>query len=528
MPRSKLMGFLVAALLVAQGAWRANGQAPTIGGTSRLAPGGRSSTLGASPGSGAGNSNGPGGQGTILGGRPGASTPRVPTSISTPNRTTETPGGAPSIAPPTDLQPATLPIFGTLAVPKIAEEDGPADGLTLDAAIERLVRENLDLRAKSVEIPQAQADILTASLRANPIFYADAQLIPYGKFTRDRPGGQTQYDVNVSYPFDLTHKRRARTVVASRAKRVLEAQFQDAVRLQIDNLYTAFADVLAARGAVRFSEAGVTGLRDVLRTTEALLSKGEKTRADVSRIKIQLDTAEVGLDSNREAYRRARRTLGLQLAIPPREAEVLEVRGGIRDDSPPPPPEEDLTRIALESRPDLAAYRLGIGRAEADVGLARANVLPDVYVLYQPYTFQNNEPLGLKSSHSWALGVTVPVPVYDRNQGNIQRARLNVTQTKIQLAALERGIVNEVRQAEQAYIVSLSNVRRVEQAVLPDADQVLVDSRRLFEQGELDVIGYLNARRDFNDVARQYLETLVAHRRSMLELNTAVGRRILP
>ena len=51
-----------------------------------------------------------------------------------------------------------------------------------------MIRENLDLRGKSYEIPQAQADILSAGLRANPVFYADAQLVPYGRYTRDKPG----------------------------------------------------------------------------------------------------------------------------------------------------------------------------------------------------------------------------------------------------------------------------------------------------------------------------------------------------
>lgn len=80
--------------------------------------------------------------------------------------------------------------------------EGPANGLTLDAAIERLVHSNLDLRSKSFVIPQAEADILTASLRANPLLYADRQLIPYGNDSRDRPGGPTQYDLNITDPLD--------------------------------------------------------------------------------------------------------------------------------------------------------------------------------------------------------------------------------------------------------------------------------------------------------------------------------------
>ena len=138
-----------------------------------------------------------------------------------------------------------------LALPAAGEDEGPADGLTLDQAIERLVRQNLDLRSKAFEIPQADADILTAGLRANPILYSDVQCVPYGASHPARPGGQTQYDINVSYPLDVTRKRQARTLVACRAKRVLEAQFQDAVRVEIDNLYTEFVDVLAARETVR-------------------------------------------------------------------------------------------------------------------------------------------------------------------------------------------------------------------------------------------------------------------------------------
>ena len=122
-------------------------------------------------------------------------------------------------------------------------------------AIERLIRENLGLRARLFELPQADADILTASLRANPLFYADSQLVPYGSYSRERPGGPVQYDINITYPLDVTHKRKARTLVARRAKRVLEAQYQDAVRVQIDNLYMAYTDVLGVRETIRFAQA---------------------------------------------------------------------------------------------------------------------------------------------------------------------------------------------------------------------------------------------------------------------------------
>ena len=59
--------------------------------------------------------------------------------------------------------------------------------------------------------------------------------------------------------------------------------------------------------------------------------------------------------------------------------------------------------------------------------LAKANAYPDVYVLYQPYTFQNNTYLGVPSAYSWTLGMTATIPLYNRNQGNITRAKINIT-----------------------------------------------------------------------------------------------------
>ena len=398
------------------------GQGPTLPTEAPAAPGGGRPLLGPSPGAlprPAGSV--PDGQEETLSGRPGPSVPRVPSTITTPG---QRPAGIPEqegITAPPSLPLAEIPLFGPLAIPDRREDEGPPEGLTLDQAIERLVHENLALRARVLELPQAEADILTASLRANPLLYADSQLIPYGNYSTQRPGGPLQYDINITYPLDVTHKRQARTVVARRAKRVLEAQYQDAVRLQIDNLYTAYSDVLGARETIRFAEAARQGLSILLDRMRRMYEKGTRTLAEVSRIEALHEAAEVELMDAREALQATKRNLGVLLNVPGPQAEALEVRGTIYDPFPPPPPVNELIRLALDGRPDVVAFRLGVQRAEAEVRLAMANRMSDVYVLYQPYTFQNNAPFDKQSATSWALGVTVPLPLYNRNQGNIQR-----------------------------------------------------------------------------------------------------------
>src|SRR3954463_1383572 len=181
------------------------------------AAGSATSLLGPSPGAGGAvlGGNAPG-TGQILGGRPGVSTPKgISTSISTPGTLSPTLLQQPVTAPEAQpISPSSTPLYGTLEIPAGAEDDGPEDGVTLDRAIDATLERSLDLRSRFFEIPQARADILQASLRANPVFYADAQLVPYGQFNRSVPGGPTQYDVNITYPLDVTHKRQARTAVA--------------------------------------------------------------------------------------------------------------------------------------------------------------------------------------------------------------------------------------------------------------------------------------------------------------------------
>ncbi|MHC5544221.1 TolC family protein, partial [Singulisphaera rosea] len=188
----------------------------------------------------------------------------------------------------------------------------------------------------------------------------------------------------------------------------------------------------------------------------------------------------------------------------------------------------EMIRLALAGRPDVFAYRLGIGRAQAEVKLAVANRMSDVSLLYQPYTFQNNAPFNRKSATSWALGMTIPLPIYNRNQGNIQRAKLNVGQSQVELAEREQQVANEVRRAEREYALTRDAVRRIETKLIPAAKRVRDDAYRLYTQGEEEALTYLNAQREYNEAARQYRDMLVRHRRSMHRINTAVGQRILP
>jgi outer membrane protein, heavy metal efflux system len=509
-------------------------QGPTVDTSVPTLPGSGASLLGSAPGSGGGLFPNLPGTGGILGGRPGVSTPKgIPTTISTPGvgsgpADMQMPISSPQPAP---VSPTTTPFYGTLEIPT-QDDDGPPDGVTLDKAIDITLERSLDLRSKFLEIPMARADILQANLRSNPVFYQDGQLLQYKgtstAFTRAAPGGPSQFDTNITYPLDVSKKRQARTVVATRAERVLEALYQDAVRQRIDDVYGAFVTALAARQTERYAKLSADRLVDITDRNEERYKKGDISLADLNQIRIRLRTARLGLLDARAAYKKARLDLGSLMNLKLEEIAQLEIKGTIRDVASPPPPAVELRKLAVAERPDVVSVRLGVHRAEADVKLAKANAYSDVYVLWQPYTFQDNSPYGLKSQYSWALGVTVPLPLYNRNQGGISRAKINVTQTELELGDLERQAQIDVEEAVLEYQVTRQEVDELRQHVEPPARQVLDNVFKLWQDGASSVLDYLDAQQDYNQVVKQYLDTAVRHRRSMLSLNTVVGRKIMP
>jgi len=471
-----------------------------------------------------GSNFGPGGN-SILGGRPGRTRPIVPSPRSNSRATPFLEPRAPARVRTENIPPGTF----ALDVPLAPSDDGPPDGLTLDAAVDLLNRSSLNLRARQLDIPQARADELTASLRANPFAYGGAQLLPYKRYSsQDNPGGPAQYDINVTYPVDVSHKRQARMASAHQARRTVEAQFQDAVRQEVDSLYTAYVDVLAARETLRFSQASLVAIDQAVASQEKSDDKSVEAQLQRDHVEVHRDSIELGILDAQANLKQARRALATILNIPREYADRVELRGTLRDTQNGAAPAEDLIAMALVARPDLNAYRMSLCRAMADVRLAKANRLSDIYVLYEPYTYQDNAPFGFAGAKSWALGATVPLPIYDRNQGNIRKASVNVEQSKLEVEAIERRVAAEVDDARAEYEISREMVTRIERHLLPAARRVRDDSLKISEKAGGDIYAYILAQRDYQDLVRQYRDSLVRHRRAMLKLNSVVAMRILP
>ncbi len=241
-----------------------------------------------------------------------------------------------------------------------------------------------------------------------------------------------------------------------------------------------------------------------------------------------MQKAELNVKNAQQAKIKANRAFALILNLPLEDVDSLDVLDpvGILQGLPMPP--KELIKRALAKRPDLLAWKYGVRRAQADLKLAKANAYPDVFVLYQPYTFQNNTYLGVPSAYSWTLGVTAAIPLYNRNQGNVTRAKINIHQSAIQVASAERVVMSDVLNAAQELEQSKVAVAQFRKEILPPAKEVRDTALKRMLGGEISMDEYLDAQQDYNDYVRAYVDALIRHRNAILDLNTAVGERLMP
>lgn len=424
---------------------------------------------------------------------------------------------------PPDAPEENLPMAPRAVLPGAGpkKEDAAGDGLSLDASVTRLLAFNYDLRTKYQDIPEARADELTASLRNPPAIFLSGGQLPYGRYSPERPG-TPEYEVTPAETVDYSGKRKSHMREARWETRVTEARYQNAVRLEIDRLYDAYVDALEGREIVRVVQAELRELAELA----ALSREGPQAQAD--RIALRQFKAQAALKEAMEEWAQRNRNLAALLAMPADKAEDLVVSGSLDDRSPMPPPVEELIRLALESRPDLAAQRLGIEHDQAIVQVTRAERFDDAAVFWTPYEVQNNSPVNKKSSTGWGGGMLFAVPLFDRNQGVIARAQINLQQRHIEMEGLERLTINDVRQACIEYTASRQAVQQYEEEGLPAAGRIAEAMYRQYLEKKGGIDALLEARANYGEMARLYREARVRHRRAMLKVNTAVGKRILP
>jgi cobalt-zinc-cadmium efflux system outer membrane protein len=393
--------------------------------------------------------------------------------------------------------------------------------LTLEQAIQLANQHNHSLLAARTTILQNQAAEIQANVRPNPTFFADWEYLPLsspaGINFLDYLHDSTEGDIGLSYLFERGEKRQHRLEAAQDTTAVTRATVTDNERTLGFQVAQLYVNAQLAQSTLQLARLDLKSFQDTVNISQRQREIGAMSENDFLQIKIQLVQFQTDVEqaelSKAQALSDLRQQLGYE-SVPDEYdiAEDLEYR-------PVMLKLDDLQKKALENRPDLKAAQLGITAANSQYTLAKANGKQD-FTLQANYSHVN-------SISAFSFSFSIPLPIFDRNQGTIAQTRYAIAQAREQQKLTNGQVLTDVR---DAYLAAVSNDKILQiyrNGPLDDAKRSRDISEYAYRRGAIALLDFLNAERNYRATELAYRQAVAAYVTSIEQLRQAVGSRSL-
>lgn len=391
--------------------------------------------------------------------------------------------------------------------------------VTAEQALAEAIERNLDLVAARYEVPIARAETITAALRPNPVLALGGDhlnLLP-PRYSLLNNAGPAEYNARLDYTLERGGKRELRVEVARAAESVAELLVVDAVRQLALQVQTTYVDVLRAKADLAVAEEIAATFAEIASINEERVRRGDLAEVEAIRSQVAVLQFETTVRQAELTVATARTRLQVLLGRGP-GAAVADPTEGLRRQEGTRALDE-LRNEAMRQRPDLEAQRRERVRTVADTRLQAANAKVD-HVIGTEYRRQQ----GLAGTgNSIGLFWEAPLPVFNRNQGGIERARQVQLQTEARTRAIEATVRNEVEVAWLTVQNSLRNLERIERTLLPRAREVRDITDYSYRRGEASFLEFLDAQRAYSETRQSLNDSLARLAQSLYELDAATG-----
>jgi cobalt-zinc-cadmium efflux system outer membrane protein len=381
-------------------------------------------------------------------------------------------------------------------------------------------RSNPTLRAAQIGIDESRAEEVTAYLRPNPDLTVGVDQLDFfsNNPTYYRPFAYTEPEVSASYLHERRHKRELRLESAQKATTVAQSQLADQERNLIFNLRNAFVQTLQAKAVRALAQQNLAYYDHELSIGADRFKAGDIARVDQDRLELQRVTYESDLQTADVNLRTAKIQL-LQLLNDRRPVEQFDVTGPF-DFNEEIVALDELRRIAMEGRPDLKAAIESVDKAQTDYKLAVANgsIDPTFGV-----DFGRNPPIPVYMG----LNVTIPLRIFDRNQGEKARAKLDITKNEKLRDAAQAQVFSDVDSAYATLTSTVTLLRPYKAKYLQQAARVRDTIEFSYQHGQAALVDFLDSQRDYRTVQVTYLNLVGSYLTAASQLNLAVGREVI-
>jgi cobalt-zinc-cadmium efflux system outer membrane protein len=322
----------------------------------------------------------------------------------------------------------------------------------------------------------------------------------------------------MSYLCERGKKRQHRLKAARDATAVTRSTVVDNERTLTFNVAQLFINVQLAQSTLDLAQRDLTSFQNTVDISQSKFNSGGMSENDFLKIKLQLLQFQQDVEQALLAKAQALSDLRQQLGYESVSADY-DVAGPF-DYQPLTLRIEDLQMKALANRPDLRAAQLGITAADSQYQLAKANGKQDVTVS------SNYSHVNAISAVTWS--VSIPLPIFDRNQGEIARTHVVMTQAQQQQAAARGQVLTDVKDAYEGLLESDRMVQYFRSDYLEVSQKSRDISEYSFRRGATALLDFLDAERTYRATQLAYRQALAAYLQALEQLREAVGTRTLP
>ncbi|MCL8303058.1 TolC family protein [Pseudomonas mosselii] len=368
---------------------------------------------------------------------------------------------------------------------------GPAgaQGLSLDQALDAAFSQNPDFAAIGREIGIAEGERQQAGLIPNPELSWEVE---------DTRRATSTTTVTLSQALELGGKRGARIEVAKAGQAIARLELERQRNSLRADVIQAFHAALRAQTALELAQQSQALTERGLRVVEGRVRAGQSSPVEATRAQVQLAQAEA-------AVRRARTERGVANQVLARLTGSAEARFDRLDASnlsPGPAPQAEPLLAKVEQTAEWRLAAAQIERGDASLGSEKAQRIPNLTVsLGSQYSREDRERVNV-------VGLSMPLPLFDRNQGNVLAAARRADQARDLRNAVELRLRSETRSALEQWGTAMGEVQAYDRTILPAAQQAVDTATRGFEMGKFAFLDVLDAQRTLIDARGLYLEAL--------------------
>ena len=380
--------------------------------------------------------------------------------------------------------------------------------LTLARALAITLEKSPVLSSFSWDIRAAEARIIQAKLVPNPEISVEGE-----DFTRADVRSATesmQNTLELSQLIELGGKRDSRIREAQFDREAAEWDYQ-VKRLEVLKLTTlAFIDVLTAQRNVQLAEENVELTEGAVPVTHKRVEAGKASDVELLRTNTAVATARIRLSEVRRDSETARVNLAAQWGA--KKATFPSVTGNL--DQLRPIPSLETLKAKLQKNPDLIRWTTERQKREATLNLARAEAKPDVTLRAGPRL--------LGASHAdltLVAGFSIPLPLWNRNQGKIAEAEANVAKSADERAAAEARAYAELNEGYQILARAAEEVQILRETVLPGAKSAVDQITEGYAAGRFSQLDVLDALRTYNESQTQYVKALSDFQKAQAQID---------